>query len=73
MFDKENLPENPRKPSKTVTFEMAREMWRLKREGHLQNRIAAVVDVNPGRVSEVLAGKKFPEARDGDDPQGRML
>lgn len=73
MFDKNGLPDNPRKPSKSVTLEMAKEMWRLKQQGHLQSRIAAVVDVNPGRVSEVLTGKKFPEAKPGSDPQGALF
>ncbi|UZD91910.1 hypothetical protein [Cognatishimia activa] len=73
MFDEDGLPQNPKKPSKTVTLEMAKEIWRLKKEGHLQSRIAAVVDVNPGRVSEVLTGKKFPEAGPNGNPQGSLF
>jgi predicted XRE-type DNA-binding protein len=63
MFDEKDLPNNPRKPSNPVTLKMAKAMWQLKQKGHLQNRIASTLDVNPGRVSEVLNGKKFPEAR----------
>ena len=33
---------------------------RLKR-GELQHRIAADYDLNPGRISEINTGKRFPE------------
>jgi hypothetical protein len=57
------LPQHPHKPSRRLTWQIASEIWRLRREGHLQHRIAAHLDLNQGRVSEVLAGKRFPEAR----------
>jgi len=57
------LPDNPKKPCKKMNLQLAKEIWRLKLEGHLQSRIAAVLDINGGRVSEVITVKRFPEAR----------
>ena len=57
-----------RKPSKSITLKMARDFHRLRKRGWFVNRIAAEYDVNPGRVSEVLTGKRFPEAKDPEPP-----
>lgn len=40
-----------------LTFEDAILIWRLRWNGELQSRIAARLDVNQGRISEVLRGK----------------
>lgn len=50
-------------PSRHLTVEDAKLIWRLRREGELQSRIAAMLDVNQGRISEVLSGLRFPELR----------
>lgn len=39
------------------------EVWRRREQGQAQHAIAAAIGVNQGRVSEVLSGKAFPEAR----------
>ena len=49
-----------RKPSRFLTFEDAVEVWTRYKNGEFQHRIAAYFDVNPGRVSEVVKGKRFP-------------
>jgi hypothetical protein len=51
------------KPSRHLTIEDAKRIWQLRQEGEIQSRIAAELDVNQGRVSEVLTGLKFPELR----------
>jgi len=48
------------KPSYRLTFEDAVEIWIRHWAGEYQNRIAAHFDVNPGRVNEVLKGRRFP-------------
>jgi len=45
-----------------MSLDVAVRIWVLHFEGHLNSRIAAVLDINQGRVSEVLNGKRFPEA-----------
>lgn len=52
--------ENMGKPSRVLTFDDAIAIWRLRREGWLQSRIAAHFDTNQGRISEVLSGKRHP-------------
>ena len=47
-------------PSNRLSYQDAIEVWRRYRAGEFQNRIAAVFDVNPGRVNEVLKGHKHP-------------
>lgn len=49
--------------SRTLTLPDAAEIWRRRNEGEAQHKIAAALGVNQGRVSEVLSGKTFPEAR----------
>jgi hypothetical protein len=47
-------------PSKRLTFHDAVEVWRRYWAGEYQNRIAAYFDVNPGRVNEVIKGRRHP-------------
>lgn len=47
----------PRRPSRKITPQMAREIRELLEHGHFVNRIAAKYDINPGRVSEIKHGK----------------
>lgn len=47
-------------PSKHLTFQDAVEIWRRYWAGEYQNRIAAYFDVNPGRVNEVIKGRRHP-------------
>lgn len=53
-----------REPSRRLTFEDAVEIWRRVLAGEYQHRIAAALDVNPGRVNEVIKGHKFPGSRE---------
>lgn len=53
----------PQRPSYKLTLQDAVRVWKLHSEGWFQNRIAAEFDVNPGRINEVIKGKKFPESR----------
>ena len=46
-------------PSNRLTFQDAVEIWIRHWSGEFQNRIAAHFDVNPGRVNEVLKGRRF--------------
>jgi hypothetical protein len=48
-----------RKPSKKLNELDAAKIKRLLNEGHFQNRIAAMFDVNPGRISEIKKERKF--------------
>jgi predicted XRE-type DNA-binding protein len=47
-----------RRPSNRLTFDNAVEIWLRYWNGEFQNRIAALFDVNPGRVSDVVKGRK---------------
>lgn len=51
------------KPSYTLTFEDAVEIWLRSWSGEFQNRIAASFDVNPARVNEVLKERKHIGSR----------
>lgn len=51
------------KPSYSLTFDDAVEIWLRHWNGDFQNRIAADFDVNPGRVNEVLKERKFVGSR----------
>jgi hypothetical protein len=51
-----------RRPSHRLTFEDAVEVWRMHGRGELNSRIAARFDVNQGRISEVLTGKRHPDS-----------
>ncbi len=52
------------KPSYTLTFEDAVEIWLRSLNGEFQNRIAASFDVNPARVNEVLKERKHLGSRE---------
>lgn len=56
-------------PSPPVTSEMASYMKRMRAEGLYVHQIAAELGVNPGRVSEVLTGKRFPKEPPSDPDQ----
>ena len=57
------MAQKGRTPSYRLTLRDAVQVWIMHMRGMFQNRIAAHFDVNPGRVNEVLKGKKYPEAR----------
>ena len=59
---------DPGKPCPKVTKAMALEMHRLNKAGWLQSRIAAQFDVNQGRVSEVLTGKRHSDVFEPEPP-----
>jgi len=52
------------KPSAVLTFDDAVQIWLWHWNGEFQNRIAARLDVNPGRVNEVLKERKFIGSRE---------
>ncbi|MBV2187006.1 MAG: hypothetical protein KUL88_20995 [Rhizobium sp.] len=52
------------RPSPTLTFDDAVQIWLCHWNGEFQNRIAAHLDVNPGRVNEVLKERKFIGSRE---------
>ena len=49
-----------RKPSPPVTPEMAAQIKALKAQGLFHHQIAALFEINQGRVSEVVTGKLHP-------------
>lgn len=60
-----------RKKSPPISAEMAAEIRHLViNEGLYQHQAAAKLGINQGRVSEVMAGKRFPEA---PPAQGSLL
>lgn len=53
-----------RRGSPKVTPEMANKIRHLKRvDGLYNHQIAALLEINQGRVSEVLSGKLHPEQK----------
>jgi hypothetical protein len=46
-----------------LTLDDAVEIWRRRSSGEAQHKIAAAFEVNQGRISEILAGKRFPAAK----------
>lgn len=48
--------------SPSLTLDHALAIWRMRGQGLAQHEIAAALKLNQGRVSEVLASKRFPEA-----------
>jgi predicted XRE-type DNA-binding protein len=55
--------------SPRLTAEIAARIKRLAQESDLmQHEIAAKLNINQGRVSEVLAGKRFPDAPPDNGP-----
>lgn len=49
--------------SAPLTLEDAIEVWRRRWLGEAQHEIAAAFHVNQGRISEILSGKRHPEAK----------
>jgi transcriptional regulator with XRE-family HTH domain len=49
--------------SRRLTLNDAIEIWRRRSSGEAQHKIAAAFEVNQGRISEILAGKRFPAAK----------
>lgn len=52
------------RPSYTLTFDDAVDIWLRYWDGEFQNRIAAAYDVNPGRVNDVVKGRKHVGSRE---------
>ncbi len=48
--------------SPTLILDDAIKVWLMRWQGMCQHDIAATLHVNPGRISEILKGKRFPEA-----------
>ncbi|HEY5208699.1 MAG TPA: hypothetical protein VIJ42_04550 [Stellaceae bacterium] len=48
--------------SPRLTLADAANVWLMRWQGMCQHDIAATFHVNPGRINEVLKGKRFPEA-----------
>jgi hypothetical protein len=49
--------------SRRLTIDDAVQIWRRRAQGEAQHVLAAAYGVNPGRIAEVLSGKRHPEAR----------
>lgn len=49
--------------SQHLTLNDAIEIWRRRSSGEAQHKIAAAYDVNQGRISEILSGRRFPAAK----------
>lgn len=49
--------------SRQLTEANAVEIWCRRLAGEAQHVLAADYKVNPGRIADVLAGRKFPNAR----------
>lgn len=56
--------DDPRRPSRRLTFEDAVKIQSMLMDGWMQNRIAALFDVNSARVSEIKSGDRHPGSRD---------
>lgn len=46
-----------------LTLEDAVDIWLRHWDGQYQHHIAADYRINPGRVNDVLKGRRFPEAK----------
>jgi hypothetical protein len=51
------------KVSRNLTREDAVQIWLRRATGEAQHVLAAEYGVNPGRIAEMLSGKRFPTAR----------
>jgi len=49
--------------SRKLTPQDTVEIWRRRLKGEAQHVLAAEFGVNPGRIAEVLTGKRYPEAK----------
>lgn len=61
MVDDKTPRRGTRRPSRRLTAREAAIIKARIRTGEFLNRIAADFDVNPGRISEIKTGKRFPE------------
>lgn len=48
--------------SRHLSLGDAIEIWKRRSAGEAQHKIAADYNVNQGRISEILSGKRFPAA-----------
>jgi hypothetical protein len=55
------MPSNDNEPYR-LNFDDAVAVWNRYLDGEYQHHIAASFRVNPGRVNDVLKGRKHPEA-----------
>jgi hypothetical protein len=51
------------KTSRHLTLNDAVEIWRRRSNGEAQHKIAAAFNVNQGRISEILSGRRFSAAK----------
>lgn len=49
--------------SRRLTLDDAVQIWQRRQAGEAQHVLAAAFGVNPGRIAEVLSGRRFPDAR----------
>ena len=49
--------------SRHLNLNDAVEIWTRRSAGEAQHKIAAAFDVNQGRISEILSGRRFPAAK----------
>jgi hypothetical protein len=54
-------PNGTRRPSRKLSAQDAAIIKNRIRQGEFLHRIAADFDVNPGRISEIKTGKRFPD------------
>ncbi len=59
--------------SDPMTPEKAEQILALRAKGFTQHKIAAALNLNQGRVSEVCCGKSFPDAQPASDTQLPLL
>jgi predicted XRE-type DNA-binding protein len=59
-------------PPGRLDFKKAVSVWKMRRAGWVQHRIAATLDVNQGRISEVLSGKRFAGSREAAEKGGAI-
>ena len=59
----------PIKPTPPMTAELASKALALVKLGFKQHQAAAILNLNQGRVSEVVTGKRFPSAKPCDPSQ----
>jgi hypothetical protein len=58
------IPSEPlRRPSPTLTFDDAVEVWKRHFLGERQHHIAQAFDVNQGRISEILKERRHTGSR----------
>lgn len=59
--------------SDPMSPEKAAQILALRAQGYTQHKIAAALNLNQGRVSEVCSGKLFPGAKPTNDVQLPLL